>query len=689
MKTLFYPRLAWDGLKKNRQLSRPYLLTCVCMVAVFYILSFLASKEVLALIPRGKNSAEVVLTLGQYVILLFSLIFLYYTYSFLLRRRAREFGLYNVLGMGRHNLVRIISWENLITFAGALAGGLLVGILFSKVAELGLVNLMGGGIDYRIRLDMESVVRTLLNYAVIFALIWLSAVIRTARSSAVTLMKAENVGEKPPKGNWLLAVLGVAVLVAAYVLAVSIDNPVSALQWFFIAVLMVILATYLLMIAGSVRLCRILQNRKGYYYKARHFVSVSSMAYRMKRNGAGLASICVIATMILVMLSSTACLWFGSEDSLLVSYPRDIDIIVHMFRPGYLEDENLDPIREEIAEYMRKKGGTVGNVQDWRLVILNGSLQDSATVQCDYETANSGINFRNLLEIDLISAGSYTGADGSHPELAGDEAILLTDGIDYSEDTITLAMGGVSRSWRVQSARKAGDADSSSGVPAYSGTPRITMIVSDLSAAVEGFEEISGTGTRKLQIMWKYNFDTGLSDEDNSRIDSELEEEMSGWFSGKTSAAGYRVLWVDSRAVGAADFFGTYGSLFFIGILLSIVFLLAAVLIIYYKQVSEGYEDAKRFDIMQKVGMTKREIRSSVRSQLLTVFALPLAFAGLHLVFAFPMIRRVLTLFSLYNVGLFIRTTLISFAVFAVFYAVIYRLTSGVYYRIVSGAEAK
>ena len=274
MKTLLYPRLARDGLRKNRQLSVPYLLTCVCMVSMFYILSFLCSEDVLAMIPRGKVTMQAILNMGRYVLLLFSLIFLYYTYSFLLRRRAREFGLYNVLGMGRRNLVRIISWESLITFAAALAGGLLVGILLSKIAELGLVNLMGGEIDYRIRLDLRSAVLTLLSYAVIFALIWLSAVIRTARSSAVSLMKADSVGEKPPKGNWLVAALGVVILGAAYWLAVSIDNPISALLWFFAAVLMVILATYLLMIAGSVRLCRILQGRKGYYYKAKHFVSV-------------------------------------------------------------------------------------------------------------------------------------------------------------------------------------------------------------------------------------------------------------------------------------------------------------------------------------------------------------------------------------------------------------------------------
>ena len=699
MKTFFYPRLAWDGLRKNRRLSVPYLLTCVCMVSVFYILGFLVSPDVLAMIPRGRTSVAAILSFGRYVILLFSLIFLYYTWSFLLRRRAREFGLYNVLGMGRWNLVRIISWESLITFAAALLGGLLAGILLSKIAELGLVNLMGGTIDYAIRLDWASVASAAVCYAVVFALIWLSAVIRTARSTAVSLMKADSVGEKPPKGNWLVALLGVVLLGAAYWLAVSIEDPVSAIQWFFAAVLLVIVATYLLMIAGSVRMCRILQSRKGYYYKARHFVSVSSMAYRMKRNGAGLASICIIATMILVMLSTTTCMWFGADDSLRVSYPREMNVDVRLTGPEFLSDEALDPAREEFAAFLAENGVTPRNVQDWPLVVLNGTREGNDTIQCDYYSALNGSPvLSSIIEVDLVSASRYTAEDGSPLALAADEALLLAENLEYTEDTITLAMGDVKHTWRIRSAGENRVLTSSSntvqetnaeGALVQVETKRMTLVVPDLSAAVEGFQTENEKGYRMIQVSWKYNFDTGLSDEENLRLDDELGIHLGHWFADHYNEEGLRYILVESRAAGAADFFGTYGSLFFIGILLSLVFLMAAVLIIYYKQISEGYEDAKRFDIMQKVGMTKREIRSSISSQLLTVFALPLLFAGIHLIFAFPMIRRMLTLFSLYNVNLFIRTTAISFVAFAVFYAVIYRLTSGVYYRIVSSAETK
>lgn len=679
MKISLYPRLAWDGIRKNRRMSVPYLLTCICMVAMYYILNFLASPTALALIPRGKSSVETILNLGKCVVLLFSLVFLFYTHSFLIRRRQREFGLYNVLGMDKRNLARIITWESLITFTLALVGGLIAGLVFSKLAELGLVNLLGGTIDYHLHLDVGSLVQTVYCYAAIFALIWLFAVIRTYRSSAVTLIKAENVGEKPPKGNWVLAVLGIAILIAAYWLAVSIDDPLDAMVWFFAAVLLVIIATYLIMIAGSVKLCRVLQGSKGYYYQPKHFVSVSSMAYRMKRNGAGLASICIIATMVLVMLSSTTCLWFGAEDSLLSRYPREMNLDVHLNDPSQLNDTNLDKFRTTIADFTSKQGVVMKNVQAYSFINLTGMMSGD-TIQCDYQQSVKRAGFGDLREIYLISAKDYAAMTGKPLSLSESKAALLVDKMDYRLDTITLAMGDVAHSWQVVSVEQGTIMEPYAGVA----SPRITLIVPDIMAAIDGFVLIDGEGMRKAQIQWTYGFDTELSDDANSKFAYDLSFILSELPFEGADGMGYRSFSVDARADSAADYFGSYGALFFIGMLLSGVFLIAAVLIIYYKQISEGYEDAKRFEIMQKVGMTKQEIRANISSQLLVVFALPLAFAGLHLIFAFPMIRRLLTLFSLYNVDLFARTTLISFVVFTAFYAIVYRLTSGVYYRIVS-----
>ena len=681
MKTALYPRLAWDGLRKNKRLFLPYLLTCVCMVMMFYILSFLGSPETCALLPRGSNGAGLILNLGSAVIFVFSAIFLYYTNSFLIRRRTQEFGLYNVLGMGKRNLARIATWESLITAALSLAFGLALGIIFAKLAELGLLNMLGGEINYRVRIDAESVTRTLGLYAVIFALIWLSTVIRVGRSSAVALLRSESVGEKPPKANWALGLAGLVILAAAYYLAVSITNPIDAMVWFFVAVILVIVATYLLLIAGSVLLCRVLQKNKQYYYQPSHFVSVSSMAYRMKRNGAGLASVCIIATMILVMISSSSCLYFGSEDAIMTRYPRETNITLNAQNPAQLEDANLDIFRKGIADFAAERGVPVENVLDYRFINVSGLL-DGDTAQCYYRRAGASVSYADIRDFYILSAADYAAKTGSTVSLADDEALVLTNKCSYEHETLTLSMENVSHTWRVKTVQ------TGSVVPPNVGglVAQITLVVNDPVSAVEGFRTRDEDDMTLLRFEWIYGFDTGLDDEASIEFEFDLTSAVGRLLPEdlENGRFGYSHLMTNSRGGASEDFYGSNGALFFIGIMLTLVFMLAAVLILYYKQISEGYEDQKRFEIMQKVGMTKKEIRRSINSQLLTVFFLPLLLAGVHLAFAFPMIRRLLELFSLYNVGLFVTTTLVSFGAFALLYTIVYRLTAKAYYNIVS-----
>ena len=681
MKTALYPRLAWDGLRKNKRLFTPYLLTCVCMVMMFYILSFLGSPETCALLPRGSNTTGKILNLGSFVIFVFSAIFLYYTNSFLVRRREREFGLYNVLGMNKRNLARIVTWESLITAALSLVLGLALGIVLSKLAELGLVNMLGGDINYRIRIDVDSLTRALGLYAVIFAVIWLSTVVRVGRSSAVALLRSESVGEKPPKANWLLGLAGVVILAAAYYLAVSITNPLDAIVWFFVAVILVIIGTYLLLVAGSVLLCRVLQKNKKYYYRPEHFVSVSSMAYRMKRNGAGLASVCIIATMILVMISSSSCLYFGAEDAVMTRYPRETNVTLSAQNAAQLEDANLDIYRKGIADYAAEHDIPVENVQDYRFINVSGLL-DGDTAQCYYRRAGASVSYADIRDFYIISAKDYAAKTGESVSLADDEALLLTNKCSYNRDTLTLSMEDVSHTWRVKAVK-----DGSIVPPSVGGLiAQITLVVNDPASAVEGFRTRDKDDMALLQFKWIYGFDTGLDDEASMELEWELPSAVGQLApeEPEDESFGYSYLMTNSRAEASDDFYGSYGALFFIGIMLTLVFMLAAVLILYYKQISEGYEDQKRFEIMQKVGMTKKEIRRSIDSQLLTVFFLPLLLAGVHLAFAFPMIRRLLELFSLYNVGLFVTTTLVSFGVFALLYTIVYRLTAKAYYNIVS-----
>ena len=540
-----YTRLAWDGIRKNKRLYLPYLLTCVGMVTLYYMMSELCGSPLLDSM-RGGTSSRLVLGLGTWVIAIFSALFLFYTNSFLVRRRQREFGLYHVLGLGKRHIALLCAIETLLTAAIALATGLVIGIGLSFAVELGLRASIRAEVDFAFRVSGAVVAKTVLVYLAIFLLILLSTLVKVGRGTAVSLLRSESCGEKPPRANVLVAVLGAVLLVVAYGMAVSIQEPLQAMLLFFVAVILVILGTYLLFIAGSVALCRALQKNKSYYYQSRHFVSVSSMTYRMKRNGAGLASICILATMVLVMLSSSACLYFGAEDSLNVTYPHEFSLTV------------------------------------W--------ARDAEAL----------------------------------PKL---EAVLDAAGAPYGVEI-----------WR------------------------------------QGEVEQNGE-----EVIWSGQFDTGLSREQQLALGGAIGEALND----PDTTQGFSRSF---RAEAADEFYGTYGSLFFIGIVLSVLFICAAVLIIYYKQLCEGYEDQPRFAIMQKVGMTAPDIRHSVNSQLLTVFFLPLAGAALHMAFAFPMIRRVLLVFSLNNTALFVATALISLAVLSVVYTLVYRATSNAYYRIVKSS---
>ena len=656
MKLGFYPRLAWNGIGKNKRLFVPYILATAGTAAVFYILFFLASSNFFDNM-RGGSSTKMVLSFGVFVIVAFALLFLFYCNSFLVRRRYKEFGLYSILGMNKHNISRILAWETLFTALLSLLGGVFIGVLLSKLAEMAMLKVLGGTADYALHISLPAIEYMLLYFGGIFLLIFLNSVVRIRRLSASELVRSENYGEKPAKANPILGGLGVLVLGVAYYLAVSIEQPLQALTVFFIAVLMVIAATYLIFIAGSVVMCRLLQKNKRYYYKPEHFVSVSSMAYRMKRNGAGLASICILATMVLVMISSTSCLYFGGEESLHARYPRDIvtrsDILIG---DEYADAETeIEALRSSISAAIA--GRPVSNVMDYRSFSLDA-----------------------VASFLFIPLSDYNRAAGAH-EILGDGEVL----VHASRTSIDFDTLDIDGTVQLTVKRELDEMPLISGSSAASVLPTITVIVpglDELALKLADAENPFG-GPAFNYTSWNYCFDTPLKDDDYASLyldvvsalrDKNIEDEHMGFYSYS----------VESLEYNRSDFVGTFGGLFFLGVILSLVFGCAAVLIIYYKQLSEGYEDAGRFEIMQKVGMTKQEIRRSINSQLLTVFFLPLLFAGLHLCFAFPFIRKILYMFSFYNTSFLIWTTVISFLVFALLYALVYKKTSNTYYKIVS-----
>lgn len=686
MRAGLYPKLAWDGIRKNKRFYLPYILTCIGMVMMFYIIHYLAAMPTLKDMPGGRTM-ETVLGFGFWIVALFAVIFLFYSNSFLMRRRQKEFGLYNMLGMGKGHLSIVLFWENLILFVTSMVAGLLGGILLSKMAELCLVTVLNGKINYTLYINWDAFVDTWIIFIPVFALIFIKNLINIRKSSAVALLKNENVGEKPPKANYLFGIAGIAILAVAYYIAVTIENPLIAMAWFFVAVCLVIVGTYLLFISGSVMLCKLLQKNKRYYYQKNHFVSVSSMTYRMKRNGAGLASICILSTMVLVMMMGAGSLYFGKEDSLNTRYPTDINASVDFLSEGeehlYSYDEErafLSRMDEVIEEY----GVEPKNVEQILSSTVTGMLKDGKLI-LDRRFVNSADTetMDDVAQVILIPLSSYNRSFNVQETLGENEVIIQCVRRTYEDNTITLNDGTV---WTVK--KQITDVISS-GDAAMSMIPSVFIIADDIETAFETFNaelgEISEEYMCRLELS--YAFDADISNKEKIKLGAAIEEAIRDMqISGDGDFYSYSV---DCKEKERADYYGLFGGIFFLGIFLSIIFLAATVLIIYYKQVTEGYEDEARFGIMRKVGMTTKDIRQSINSQMLTVFFLPLITAALHVGFAFPMVQKLLIMFNLRNTMLSIFVTGTAIVVFGIFYAIVYRITSNAYYSIVSGRKER
>lgn len=673
MKRAFYLRLAWDGIRKNKKLYIPYILTCVCMTAMFYIVSFLSKEDSVQNISGG-SEIQGILYLGSIVIGIFSLLILFYTNSFLIRRRKKEFGLYNILGMNKYNLSRVLIWESIIVYAISLVCGLGFGILFSKFAELIMINILMEGTNFDLKVNFESIGNTAVWFLAIFVLILINSLRQIHISKPVELLKSENIGEKPPKANWVLAVLGAVILAAAYAIAVTVDNPMAAIFLYFVAVTMVIVATYMLFISGSVALCKALQKNKRYYYKTNHFVSVSGMVYRMKRNGAGLASICILSTMVLVMVSCTVCLYTGMEDSLRTSYPRDISVDVEVNDFAAVNDELAHSIDAKTEAVLGKYSEAAQNKMSYRIADVAANQNGN-----DFSIITNGFYSSSAYNVLIVPIEDYNRLMGQNETLAENEVLVYKAKLsDYDESTININGTGDLK------IKKYVEDYIGYGVDMSIVNSSIYVFVPNYDAFIVQFEGITEpNGNPVLSKHYITGFDLDCDDLVQLTILNEIHDSVSSSVTGP----GIDSVTTDGIAGSRMLFLGLYGGLFFLGILLGIVFIFAAVLIMYYKQISEGYEDRARFEIMQKVGMTQSEIKKSVNSQVLTVFFAPLIVAGIHLAFNFPLINKTITLLGFTNSGLLMGITAVCFLVFALLYVIVYRITSRSYYSIVSTAE--
>lgn len=677
-KPLLYPKLAWQGIRKNAETYLPYLLMGILMVGVSYIMNYLTRPALMGALSMG-GTTLMVLQMGKIVISVFSVIFLYYCNSFLIRRRMKEFGLYNILGMGKGNIARVMLWETLLTALLVFAGGLLLGLSLSRLVEMALINLLHA--DYTVPMELfypDGVTWVLLLFGGIYVLILLANLLRMRLSNPVALLKSENTGEKPPKANWFFGLIGLLILLSAYYVAAVSQSPLEALIFFFIAVLMVIVATYLLLVSGSVTLCRMLRRNKRYYYQTRHFISVSAMAYRMKRNGAGMATICILCTMVLVILTSTVCLYGGTDSMVDAICPQDINLTIGLeARDGEENWKRLDAMQQMALDVTEEMGLTPENITSQRALVATGKVQNG-----DYGIITDADSLKaNVLELTVYPLSVYEQATGETVTLADME--LLYASFKTNETFSSMSFYG-SAPYRMIHAEKelpkrllSADYRSAWGC--------LVVFTNDAEAFRREITALVGKNSGEAMMMDRLALHFDLASEADTDTQEKLVKTLRSEAMKSTGKDFYGMssLSVDTRALCRMDYLSLFGGLFFLGMVLGPLFSIAAVLIMYYKQICEGYEDAERFAVMRKVGLTDAEIRRSVNSQVLTVFFAPLLMAGLHMLFAMPMIRLILGAFGLHNDSLFYGIGIGCYVVFAVIYALMYLLTSRRYYRIV------
>ena len=664
MSKTFYFRLAFDNLKKNAKMYIPFVLSCILTIMMYYMVSSLSmNPNMMNMI--GGDVMQQILSLGIYVITVFAVIFLFYTNSFLIKRRKREFGLFNILGMEKKHLSIVIALESMIVFLVSMVLGIGIGILLDKAFYLLIAKMLNASIALGFYISYQSIVNSIILFFIIFLLMYVFSLIQINLSNPIELLHGDQHGEKEPKTKWLLALIGLICLGTGYYMSVSIQDPVTAFAFFMVAVILVVIGTYMLFTAGSIVILKLLRKNKRYYYKTNHFISVSNMIYRMKQNAVGLGNICILSTMVLVMLSTTISLWVGMNDIIETRFPRDITVSINSV------DSNQALYTIDDMNYAIEQAGIQTEDE-----LVYRTLSVSAFNQGNtYTFGNENMSLQdisNVVVLYFITLDDYNRTEGTNVSLAPDEVLVFPSGKQFDHKTIDIA----SNTFKVKGILDSIKADSN-----YSANLQNSMFVvvdsMDTLFMIDDLQK-QAYGDNASYIHTSYDFNLNKSEGMSVK---EATDALIANYPGDTT-----YMMVDTQEGNYEDLLSLYASFLFIGIFLSFLFIMATVLIMYYKQITEGYEDKKRFEIMQKVGLDKREVKKTINSQVLTVFFLPLVVAAIHIVFAFPMIEKMLRLLYLDNTNLYLMTTVICFGVFALVYVLIYFLTSKVYYGIVRNA---
>ncbi|MDU4889917.1 MAG: FtsX-like permease family protein [Clostridium sp.] len=679
MSSFMYPRLAWQNIKKNGKFYFPYILTIVGASAAFYILLAMNGAKDLPENIRYSYLANFIF-FGTIVIGIFSVIFLFYTNSFLMKRRNKELGMYNILGMDKRHIGKVLVFESIYTALIGIGGGIIIGIVFQKLVTLLLYKLMKFDVPFGFYIFYEGIGITFIFFTVILTVALLFNLRRIHVQNPIELLRGGQVGEREPKTKWIIAIIGVICLGGGYYLAVSTSNAMDALAMYFVAVILVIIGTYCLFTAVSIVILKVLRKNKKFYYKTTNFIGISGMIYRMKRNAVGLANICILSTMVLVMVSGTLALYLGTEDSINFRYPGDINI-----ETRYRKEENLlnvEQLQSRITSGIEKQGYKMTKVNT--LNSLSFTVGDTNNGFITDRNKFSNMGSRMLVFITASEYGRLLDIDP--PKLEEDEILLYSQGRPAKGDISIDFSNADNPEGKVRTFKVKEELDSFPAVSDYAAflLDISYCVVADASVMFNlSNEQTQAYGDYASPMIWEAHIDLdGTTEEKIACADFISNPENINVDGGAVGS--WEWYSVESKDSNSIDFYSLNGGFFFLGIFLGLLFIMATVLIIYYKQISEGYEDRERFQIMQKVGLDKKDIKRSINSQVLIVFFMPLIVASVHIVFNFRLMKMLLTLFGLTNTTLTFYCTIGTVLAFMAAYSIVYMLTAKVYYKIVS-----
>ena len=674
MGKLLYPRLAWQNIKGDRRFFAPYFLALLGNVAAFYIMTALAVDPGMSQL-HGAMYVQSFCFMGMFIAAVFSAVFLLYVNGFLMKQRKKALGLYNILGMGKSHIAAVLFFETLFVGGAGIVCGLLTGLLFHKLVTLALYKLLRFAVPFGFAISWDAMARTAILFGVLIGLTLLSNLNKVRVSKPIELLYGGQVGEREPRTKWFMTLLGVLTLGAGYYIALRTTNGMEAIAFYFVAVFLVIIGTYCLFTAVSIFVLKALRANKRFYYKTSHFIGVSGMLYRMKQNAVGLANICILSTMVMVMVSGTLSLYLGTQDIVDRQAPSDLTVLVR-YDPD--EAEPFDP-----AAMLRFQEGFI---QDQGYSVSEDLIYSSFTFTVgrlpdgSYTTENDLVTLGTAITtIQVLTQDAYAAATGVSLGLEAGEVAF-----DGEEDVLTIhwgALEGEGSLGRSDLTVAQHLEESLSADAAVSDTS--TLVVADTAALMELYEnQKEAYGEDSSWMEWQASFSVDATDEELRAVQQAynqyVRDDAVFGGTGKWWSCGWTL-----RCDVEADAYGLAGGFLFLGIFLGTIFLMATVLIIYYKQISEGYEDKARFEIMQKVGLSREEVRASIRSQVLMVFFLPIAVAAIHILFDFNMVEKLLTLFQVYNTTLTALCTLGTVLVFFLVYGAVYLLTARTYYKIV------